>query len=552
MDPEDTDYGLNQRPKLGFRIYENFRNIVKKSRSNYDLSVANCPTYEDVEVTGSHALNSLDSSMTTDSLNVIKNDGNTTDDSGIDSIDQSSATGGITNNSSPEPFYLRLDQSNYAESSLLAKKTFPIYSSVVKKKSNPARDFALTVLENDKKSVKIKENCDLTEISQLLSSTNQLLSRNSHLRASLTIRVQRSKNSSTTTEVVDIPLIDRKDSTSGDSGNASGSSGDDKCSSEEESSESTLPSLEPNINPFTRHNPARRPINGGHHSMEVRRSVRLAPKTVATLASKFDNLLTLPNSASSAGNVEKSKTSSSTMMTSRGLGKKDIAQIIGTLEKLDSEAKKASEILQKNKKKADQIDNLMKTTKSALEEVELPSQDVKEEEQSLETISSTTDKYLQTLQKIAKENAETGQFRTSMMPKQESIAVLHKNEEKVTASDSAAPIDDHDDHQDKDESVNIEEDDYEELKQLDLLVTARPAIVTEDQMDSLSFYDDVRAPSLGGDLYESIAGSILNLAKRNSSMEDMYSSVLYSPSSVKPVNVSPIFCCSLFFVSNLS
>ena len=68
----------------------------------------------------------------------------------------------------------------------------------------------------------------------------------------------------------------------------------------------------------------------------------------------------------------------------------------------------------------------------------------------------------------------------------------------------------------------------------DLIVTATPAIVTEDQFDSISFYDDVGTlkPSYlglgGGDLYESIAGSILNLAKRNSSMEDMYSSVLYA------------------------
>ena len=100
MEPED-DGGPN-RPKFGFRIYENFRNIVKKSRSNYDLSEVHCPTYEDVEVTGSHALSSLDSSMTTDSLNVIKNDGNATDDSGIDSIDQQSG-----NNSSPEPLLLR-------------------------------------------------------------------------------------------------------------------------------------------------------------------------------------------------------------------------------------------------------------------------------------------------------------------------------------------------------------------------------------------------------------------------------------------------------------
>merc|ERR1712008_483512 len=143
---------------------------------------------------------------------------------------------------------------------------------------------------------------------------------------------------------------------------------------EEEScsgSESTLPSLEPLINPFVRHNPARRPING-HNSMEVRRSVRLAPKTVANLASKFDNLLTndskaklkVSNSAvlGSAGSVtsasssttfkvsSSTSTSSSHQKTHREmkLGKRDIAKIIGTLEKLDEEAKKASLILQKN------------------------------------------------------------------------------------------------------------------------------------------------------------------------------------------------------------
>ena len=67
------------------------------------------------------------------------------------------------------------------------------------------------------------------------------------------------------------------------------------------------------------------------------------------------------------------------------LGKKDIAKIIGTLEKLDEDAKKATMILQKNSSPSskissnkdsstDVIDNLMKSTKSALEEVELPSE----------------------------------------------------------------------------------------------------------------------------------------------------------------------------------
>ena len=40
---------------------------------------------------------------------------------------------------------------------------------------------------------------------------------------------------------------------------------------------------------------------------------------------------------------------------------------------------------------------------------------------------------------------------------------------------------------------------------IDYIVKAEPAIVTEDQLDSLSVYDDATcAVSLGGDLYESI------------------------------------------------
>ncbi len=536
MDPSEEDLGPGpNRPKFGFRIYENFRNIVKKSRSNYDLSEAHCPTYEDVEVTGSHALSSLDSCMTTDSLNVIRNDGNATDDSGIDSsIDQQ--------NSSPEPHVLRLNKD---------PKT-PIYSSVVKKKSNPARDFALTVLEQNQN--KTETSCDLSEISKLLNSTNLLLSRNSNLRASLTIRVQRSNK---TTELVEIPLndepkkspspsLDRKDSTSGDSGNASGSASDDKCSSEEESCESTLPSLEPH--PFIRSNPARRPVHGGH-TMEVRRSIRLAPKTVANLASKFDNFKGQDKSSSSNSTVNR-------------LGKKDITKIITALEKLDEDAKQASLVLQKNhiKKSKDHIDNLMKTTKSSLEEVELPSQPQKDldlepevVQESESTKSCLTDKYLQTLQKIAKDNAETGQFRTAL-PKEMSIGKDYLNPDsnnRPAKEENNAHL--NDENFEKDDisctsspsspSSSSSDENYDTVEPpKDLLVTARPAIVTEDQFDSLSFYDDAGAPSLGGDLYESIAGSLLNLAKRNSSsIEDMYSSVLYSPQKVQNSLILPIF-----------
>ena len=148
----------------------------------------------------------------------------------------------------------------------------PIYSSVLKKKSNPARDFALTVLENDKKSV-IKKvvveqgtdnagsgSSDLNEISQLLNSTNALLTRNSHLRASLTIKVQRSNSKKTTKtatfvlpkNVVQETTCSSETECSSNSSSASPSSStasSDKCDTSEEES---MPSLEPPVNPFSR------------------------------------------------------------------------------------------------------------------------------------------------------------------------------------------------------------------------------------------------------------------------------------------------------------
>jgi len=236
--------------------------------------------------------------------------------------------------------------------------------------------------------------------------------------------------------------------------------------------------------------------------MEVRRSVRLAPKTVATLASKFDNLL-------SNEPVKQNKDSVK-------LGKKDIAKIIGTLEKLDEDAKKESLVLQKNKKKED-IDNLMKSKKSALEEIELPSETMEQFDKDETEFKSTTDKYLMTLQKMAKDNAINGEFKTSL-PQH-----LNHNEKPDYSIDHKTTIEIK--HEPIEETIEADE------KPEEVIVTATPAIVTEHQMDSISFYDDVGTlkPSyLGGDLYESIAGSILNLAKRNSSMEDMYSSVLYA------------------------
>ena len=129
----------------------------------------------------------------------------------------------------------------------------------MKKKSNPARDFALTVLENDKKNVvKLPENLekssDLNEISKLLNSTSALLTRNSHLRASLTIKVQRSNSKKSTKTTFVLPKNAEEKSgqevvTPLSTSSSSECSSSDKCDTSEEES---MPSLEPTVNPFSR------------------------------------------------------------------------------------------------------------------------------------------------------------------------------------------------------------------------------------------------------------------------------------------------------------
>jgi hypothetical protein len=416
-------------------------------------------------------------------------------------------------------------------------------------------------------------------------------------------------------------------SSDSDNNNNNSDNRDTSTSEEESCCESTLPSLEP-INPFVRHNPARRPINTNGQSMEVRRSVRLGPKTVSALASKFDNLLTVNEAAS--------KKQPNLQEKDKKLCKRDITKIIGTLEKLDEEARKASLILQKNKKmvasaaskpevtaskpevttskpevtsssKKIDINTMMQSAKSLLEEIELPSQellenppDQEEPQQQSEVVViepqepevtvdklTSTHKYLQNLQKLAKENAETGCFKTSESivksswggattitiggtndhPVVNPVEPVKPNNEaglefKLEDSEkksfhgsiwsalnhSYMELDHHQDGKEEYDDVlnnylslaekrcqsedNLSQMTYDPVGEpVDHLVTARPAIVTEDQFDSISFYDDIGVNHHHdqglGDLYESIAGSILNLAKKNSSMEDMYSTMLF-------------------------
>jgi len=275
-----------------------------------------------------------------------------------------------------------------------------------------------------------EEVADIAEITQLLSNTNELLNRSSHLRASLTVSVRHpgnKKSAQTTTFLFpgkkkelngskkskakksglwnNLLHTNKKprDESDVDDENSSSSADDvkevEKVSTdkgisryeeanariaakfekernegpnetktvEEKSSEGEENNTEEEdeeemferrmaeesaATPFARHNPARRALGPGA-AVDIRRSVRLAPKTVANLASKFDSLLvnSEPSKTSSkvVEKIEKSATvthasdDKKTVLPEKEmkLCKKDISKIIDALNKLEDDAKKS-------------------------------------------------------------------------------------------------------------------------------------------------------------------------------------------------------------------
>ena len=74
---------------------------------------------------------------------------------------------------------------------------------------------------------------------------------------------------------------------------------------------------------------------------------------------------------------------------------------------------------------------------------------------------------------------------------------------------------------------------------IDYIVKAEPAIVTEDQLDSLSVYDDATcAVSLGGDLYESIGKKQIHYMYDFHGSTDIFGQIL-------KCTYAPCFSCVL-------
>ena len=239
----------------------------------------------------------------------------------------------------------------------------PIYSHVTKKKPSgcgPGSKSASLKRQDDPrvvgKSASLKrqeERANLAELSRLINDTGALLSRNSNLRASLTISMKdpNSKEPSRTATIV-IPTPKQVRKFSGANNTLSlmkdfalSTASETKAAAKEEpkkttesntrvpvdkgdSSEEELP---PPTTAFQRHNPARKP------TQPTRRSVRLAPKTVVKLASKFDNLLTEDELK-----IQAQKQKNLRLKTN------DISKIIQSLNKLDEEAAKDTAVLRRS------------------------------------------------------------------------------------------------------------------------------------------------------------------------------------------------------------
>ena len=331
MDPgndshdSDPDDPTGRRFKKPFKIYENFRNVYKGvQRKKGHLSQC----YEVAEVAAASASsvvqivpiipegNSLDSFLTNTSSSDDEpsktrkiSDGNTTDDSGIDSI------------CSPEPSCSRNELIACSKISGAAKQeagvwkggtvkavatTFekpedPVYSKVdvqKKRKVQPVVQVVdgIDIGEGSQVGRKVHVS-GISDLTALLNNTSALLNRHACLRASLKISVK--KNSKHTVALPipdDTPLDDAP-------------------------TEEDYPSLaDLEETPFVRHNPNRRPVSEVRGDTVCRRSIRLAPRTVANLANKFDGLINR--------RAETSKMSERELKLCR----KDITKIVGTLE----------------------------------------------------------------------------------------------------------------------------------------------------------------------------------------------------------------------------
>lgn len=269
MDASDASEKKVAKFKSPFKIYENFRNVYKKGKKQ----VIFVPEEESSDESSSSPESSLTSNLTS------RIDGNSTDDSGIDSIGdaRSRLTGRPRRNVWKREFVLNGGGASATSSSAASSDALGedcVLSGEVELKS--VRRGQSFLSSQDAKTL---EDQKIEELSQLINETGALLCRNSNLRASLTIAVRDGKDRRSTTFAIPTPkkqtrkkiIVPVNIDSEEEDGPSDKHDGDD------------LP-----VSAFVRHNPARKPVTTTG-AIVTRKSIKLAPCTVAKLASQFDN-----------------------------------------------------------------------------------------------------------------------------------------------------------------------------------------------------------------------------------------------------------------------
>lgn len=233
----------------------------------------------------------------------------------------------------------------------------------------------------------------------------------------------------------------------------------------------------------------------------------------------------------------------------------DISKIITALNKLEEEAAKDTAVLRRSlrhsalkaaREKTTEVTTTTTTTNSNISNPDPDDENTDKmpkesgpshpecDQTEVGNVSLTT-KYLQTLATLARKSKNDENVSLNKLLADQKGAKLFLNSirkkskcsshdeickvEEVSKAKVHPELDKGDDFEDRPELRRengkkfIKSDDDD-----DCLVKAKPAIVLEDQVDSLTYYDQVEVERLGedrkvgGGLYESIAGSLLNLA----------------------------------------
>ena len=383
MSEEETYANLDNlskkrsRFRKPFKIYENFRNVYKgvqlqKNRSDDDKNMDSLPH----ATNSSTCPSSLESLMETRSasenireVNNVSSDGDSsTDDSGIDSIccsnnsnrDKTSPdkTCPDEKSGSSEESSGNFNSTNvWTTTDLTREKICKVQETIRKlehrqlahkvRGSKLNKKPSIRISRQDQQSLVKYEAKNLAELNKLLNDTGKLLSRNSNLRASMSISTKRPTNNNngsmslgTATITIPTPKLARK----------ANNNNNLKLPKKEVHFERAKPNL----------------VN--------RRSMRLAPKTVANLASKFENKKSSSTSLTATAEISQEKEpivadcDYSALGVSKKLGERknvtnnpelrlvtkstDISKIIRGLNKLEEEAAKDTAVLRRSLRRA--------------------------------------------------------------------------------------------------------------------------------------------------------------------------------------------------------